>query len=172
MNGTDSADTLEGIQQSPFRTIVRAWIVAGTLDIIVASIYYPLAYKIKLVALYQGIASGVLGSKAFAGGATTAMLGLALHYLIALIWTLFFFMIYPRLKVMSWNRIITAISYSIVVSCVMTFVVLPLSSANHSRGPLNVVHFAIDTIILMFTIGTPLSVIVGNFYSGRRDMQR
>lgn len=147
------------------RALALAWLVAGTLDITVASIYYPLAYGIKLISLYQGIASGVLGRAAFSGGAGTAILGLTFHYTIALIWTVFFFLIFPRLKVMWKNRFLTAAAYGTFVSFAMTFVVLPLSNVHHSNRPLNVPHFCIDTIILMFTIGLPLSLIAGKHYA-------
>ncbi len=147
------------------RTILSAWLLAGTLDIAVASVYYPLAYGVKLIVLYQGIASGVLGAAAFSGGAGTAALGLALHYFIALMWTFFFFVVFPFIKKLSRNPFLNAAGYGIVVSCAMTFVVLPLSNVHHSNQPLNVLHFAIDTVILIFTIGTPISTIIGKHYS-------
>lgn len=174
----DSKTTIPPIAKpgSIVRALATAWLVAGTLDITVASIYYPLAYKIKLVVLYQGIASGVLGRSAFSGGAGTAILGLAFHYVIALIWTAFFFLTFPRLHFMSKNLLITAVGYGILVSCIMTFVVLPLSNVHHSHQALNVLHFCIDSVILMFTIGSPLSLIAGRHYaaasSKRRDNEK
>ncbi len=148
---------------TPVKTVLLAWIAAGTADIVVASVYYPLAYGLKRMVLYQGIASGVLGAAAFSGGVGTAILGLALHYIIALIWTVFFYLAFPRLKFMSKNLFVTAIGYGIFVSCAMTFIVLPLSNVHHSRAPLNILHFTIDTVILMFTIGAPLSFIIGRY---------
>ena len=153
-----------GKSSGALKTIFSAWLLAGTLDITVASIYYPLVYGLKLVVLYQGIASGVLGASAFSGGIWTALLGLALHYSIALIWTLFFFLVFPLIRKLSGNPLLTAAGYGIFVSCAMTFVVLPLSSVHHSSQPLNILHFAIDTLILVFTIGTPISTIIGKYY--------
>lgn len=148
-----------------FKPILSAWLVAGTLDITVASIYYPLAYGLKLTALYQGIASGVLGPTAFSGGVGTALLGLALHYLITLIWTCFFYFVFPFVRKVLRNPFVNAGLYGVFVSCAMTFVVLPLSNVPHSGQPLNILHFAIDTVILIFTIGTPVSTIIGKYYS-------
>lgn len=160
------------VQSRPYHklagVILLAWIAAGTADIVVASIYYPLAYGLKRMVLYQGIASGVLGASAFSGGVGTAILGLAIHYMIALIWTLFFFVIFPKLIIMSKNLLLTAVGYGVFVSCAMTFIVLPLSDVRHSGAPLNIAHFSIDTVILMFTIGMPLSVIVGRYYARRK----
>jgi len=68
-------------------TILLAWLLAGTLDITAAFVYYVGSSATGAERLLQGIASGVLGAAAFTGGAATAVLGLLLHYLIALIWT-------------------------------------------------------------------------------------
>jgi hypothetical protein len=50
------------------KAVLKTCLIAGTLDITAASIYYPLFYKFRLILLYQNIASGVFGEKAFAGG--------------------------------------------------------------------------------------------------------
>jgi hypothetical protein len=163
MVSEDSSAVTTSRSRSPARTIVTAWLLAGTLDIIVASVYFPLAGKFRLILLYQGIASGVLGAGAFAGGMLTAILGLSLHYLIAFIWTVFFFFVYPRMKFLSRNRIATAIGYAVFVSCVMTFAILPLSNVHHY--PVRVGPFLISTVILMFTIGLPITTITRKYYS-------
>ncbi len=149
--------------RGPIRTIIAAWLVAGTADITAASVYFPIAGRFRLIELYQGIASGVLGANAFNGGVAAAMLGLLLHYLIALIWTTFFFLIYPRLKLLQKNRLGTAVGFAVFVSCVMSFLVLPLSNVFHA--PFNFRHFLISTAILMFTIGLPITTVVTNYYS-------
>lgn len=166
MVSEDSSAVTPSSSRGPVRTIVTAWLLAGTLDITVASIYFPLAGKFRLMLLYQGIASGVLGARAFAGGMQTAILGLALHYLIALIWTAFFFFVYPKLKILSINRTATAVAYAVFVSIVMSFVVLPLSNVHHF--PVRAEPFLISTVILMFTIGLPITTIVRKYYSTNR----
>ena len=166
MVSEDSSAVTPSSSRGPVRTVVTAWLLAGTLDITVASIYFPLAGKFRLILLYQGIASGVLGARAFAGGIQTAILGLSLHYLIALIWTVFFFFAYPKMKFLAMNRTATAIGYAVFVSCVMTFVVLPLSNVHHS--PVRAEPFLISTVILIFTIGLPITTIVRKYYSTNR----
>jgi hypothetical protein len=163
MVSEDSSPITPSRSRGPLRTIVTAWLLAGTLDITVASIYFPLAGKFRLILLYQGIASGVLGARAFAGGMQSAILGLLLHYLIALIWTVFFFFVYPKMKFLSVNRTATAVGYAVFVSCVMTFVVLPLSNVHHY--PVKAEPFLISTVILMFTIGLPITTVVRKYYS-------
>lgn len=161
----------EGVRSyGPAATIVTAWLLAGTIDITVASIYFPLAGGFKLILLYQNIASGVLGAGAFAGGIWTAALGLVFHYTIAFIWTEFYFLLCRRIHLYSWNRAVTAAAYGILVSCVMTFIVLPLSNVHHY--PVKPEHFIISTVILMFTIGLPIATIVGRYYSARHASER
>ena len=148
------------------QSIVTAWVIAGTIDIVVALTYYPLTAGVAPLAILQGIASGVLGPPAFQGGAATAAFGLACHYTIALIWTLFFFAIYPRVPLLRRSRLLTAVLYGTFVSAVMTFVVLPLSNVRHR--PFNLRAFVVATVILMFAIGLPLAIVAGRHYAARR----
>jgi hypothetical protein len=139
--------------------VLIAWLLAGTLDISAAAIYYPLASGVKVTTLLQGIASGVLGDKAFAGGLETAMLGLALHYLIALIWTLVFLLVFRSVKGRFTNLFLIGMAYGIVVWFVMNMIVLPLS--NVRQGPFNLPQAIVGAVILMFCIGLPIAMIVG-----------
>lgn len=149
--------------RSAFRTILVAWLVAGTLDILVAVTYYPLTAHVSVERLLQGIASGLLGMQAFAGGVATAALGLLCHYSIALIWTLFFFVVFPRMKILARSLVPTGLAYGLFVGLVMNVVVVPLSRT--PKGPFNLTHFLIAVFILLFTIGLPLAEIIGRYYS-------
>jgi hypothetical protein len=145
-------------------TMLLAWLVAGTADIVVACTYYPLTVGVHVLPILQGIAAGVLGAGAFDGGVATALLGLGCHYLIALIWTMIFFAIYRREPLLSRHRIITAIAYGVLVSVVMTFVVLPLSRVAPRRFDPG--FFAVATLILVCTIGAPLTWFASRRVSG------
>ncbi len=160
-----STDTSVATRNSSaaLRTILAAWLVAGTLDITAASLYYPLVYKFKLILLYQNIASGVFGAKAFSGGPGMAALGLLFHYFIALSWTLFFFIIYPKVKIMWRNRYATATGFGMFVWVVMNLVVVPLSRVD--RGAFTIRHFIVSVVFLVICIGLPLSLIAGRYYS-------
>lgn len=139
--------------------VLIAWFVAGTLDITTAILYYVGLSGARAERLLQGIASGLLGARAFDGGAATALLGLALHYLIALIWTLVFFVAFRALGALRRRLILIGIVYGLIVWLVMNLVVLPLS--NVSRGPFQPRAAAIAAIILIFCIGLPMSLVIG-----------
>lgn len=143
--------------------MLTAWLVAGTADIVIACIYYPLTAGISVTRLLQGIAAGLLGARAFAGGSATAALGLACHYGIALIWTVLFFLVYPRLGFLSRSRLLTAALYGAFVSAVMSFVVLPLSRVAPRAFHLG--FFTVATVILICSIGLPLSLVAGRYFA-------
>src|SRR5262249_25429247 len=113
--------------------VTIAWVLAGTLHIAAAVFYYIGPSSAGAERLLQGIASGVLGARAFDGGGATALLGLALHYLIALIWTLVFLVAWRTLGALRRHLVLSGIMYGIIVWLVMNLVVLPLS--NVARGP-------------------------------------
>jgi len=154
---------IEGNFKAAVKTVVTAWLLAGTLDITAAGVYYPLTYKITPIDLLKGIASGIFGKKAFTGGIQMALFGLVTHYLIALIWTTFFFLIFPRIKILSINRFITGMIYGIFVWLIMNLIIIPLSNAVHL--PLSVPHALVGVVFLMFCMGLPVSMIVGKHYS-------
>ncbi|MBZ5663023.1 MAG: hypothetical protein LAO30_00320 [Acidobacteriia bacterium] len=68
--------------QNPLLAIVWAGLACGTLDITAALLVYGRFGRPPL-RLLQGIAAGLLGSRAFEGGIAIAVLGLFCHYFIA-----------------------------------------------------------------------------------------
>jgi len=137
----------------------------GSLDIIAAIVnfYAKTGKDPQLVLKY--IASALVGKEAFAGGSAMSALGLLLHFLIAFIWTMFFFWIYPKLRFLSFNRIITGILYGIFIWFIMSHVVVPMSKA--PGGAFNLKQAAIAALILIGAIGLPLSFIAYRYYKGK-----
>jgi len=140
-------------------TVLIAWLLAGTLDITAAILFYVGLSSARAERLLRGIASGLLGARAFDGGVATAFLGLALHYLIALIWTLVFLVALRTLPGLRRHLVLTGISYGIIVWLVMNLVVLPLSNA--ARGPFQLQAAAVAATILVLCIGLPISLVIG-----------
>ena len=129
-------------------TVLMAWLLAGTLDITTAILFYVGPSRAQAARLLQGIASGLLGA-----------LGLALHYLIALIWTLVFLVAFRTLGVLRRYLGLIGIAYGIIVWLVMNLVVLPLS--NVARGPFQLGAAGIAATILVLCIGLPISLVIG-----------
>jgi hypothetical protein len=157
--GRETGGTASSTRRSDVMVVVFAWLVAGTLDITAAVTYYPLTVGVRPIRILQGIASGVLGRRAFDGGAGAAALGLLFHYLIAFIWTVLFFLVARRFKVMTRHTVSVGAIYGIVVWAVMNLIVVPLSNAG--GGPLKLTQAVIAAVILIFCIGFPIVGIVG-----------
>src|SRR5665213_652277 len=78
-NESGSEDAMTGLE-----TITLAGMVAGTLDITATSTLFALQ-GLSLERLWQGIASGALGTSSFSGGKKTAAAGLLFHFVIAFV---------------------------------------------------------------------------------------
>jgi hypothetical protein len=144
------------------KTILLAGLLAGTLDITSAFIYVSILGREPIRVLYY-IASAIMGKDAMTGSTLIAIFGLALHYFIAFSFTFFFFLIYPKLKIMAKNKYITAIVYGLFVWAVMNLLVVPLS--NVKTGPFNLKNAGINAGILIIAIGLPVSLIAHAYYS-------
>ena len=145
-----------------FSKIIKAWLIVGTLDISSAFIYYFIKTGNNPLTILNYIASAILGKEAFSGGTMIRLLGLFLHYFIAFSFTIFFFWLFPKIKIFSKNKILTGIVYGIFVWAVMNLVVVPLS--NIAARPFNVVSAIINAVILIVCIGIPLSFMASKFY--------
>ena len=64
--------------------VVLGGAAAGALDIAYAIVFWWFRNRVPPVRILQSVAAGLLGRPAYAGGLPTAILGLALHFLIAL----------------------------------------------------------------------------------------
>jgi len=127
MTNTFSLTTKSSLLRPAIKTILLAWLVAGTLDITYAIIMWgPVFGKITAAQLLQGIASVLIGKDALTGGTPTALLGLAMHYGISLAWTLIYFFIFPWLPSLTRNKWVSGMLYGVFVWSMMSLVVLPL----------------------------------------------
>jgi uncharacterized membrane protein YagU involved in acid resistance len=135
--------------------LIKVWLLVGTLDISAALFYYYIRTGKDPENVLRFVASGVFGKDAFSGGTIMSIYGLAFHFLNAFLFTVFFFWIFPKLKLLSKNRILTAIGYGIFIWAVMQLIVLPLSKIGVTSFTLKSASIAIS--ILIVCIGLPLS---------------
>ncbi len=147
---------------NPFKTIFWGGLIAGTLDITGACVVSWLRAGVVPVRVFQSVASGLLGSAAYTGGARTAVLGLALHFFIATTWTVVFYLASRKLRFLVAQPIVWGLVYGVVVYAFMNFVVLRLSQFPQ-RTPPTLTGRLIGLLIIMFCIGLPIAVIVRRF---------
>ncbi len=144
-------------------TILKAGLLVGTLDILSAVIYVTIrSGSFVPFNICKFVASGIFGKNAATGGTLMIIAGLVLHYIIAFAFTIFFFWLYPKIKFLSKNKILTGVIYGILIWTFMNVIVVPLS--NVAYRPFNVTNAAINMIILIVCIGIPLSFIAAKSY--------
>jgi hypothetical protein len=144
------------------KAILLAGLLVGTLDILAASTQ-TLIYGRNPMDMLKFIASGVFGNAALTGGPAFSFYGLFFHYCIAMGWTVLFFLVYPKLDLLSKNRVVTGLLYGLFVWICMSQIVLPLS--NTPSFPFKLSGAIISVIILMAAIGLPLSFMARRYYS-------
>lgn len=151
-----------------FSRIIIAGLIVGTLDILAALIhYFAKTGKDPLIVL-KFIASGVFGKSAFSGGPVLIFAGLTFHYLIAFLSTIFFFWVFPKVRNLVKNEILTGIIYAVFVWVVMNLIVVPLS--NTPPQPFNLMNAFVGIIILIVCMGIPLAVMVNSFYNNEHSV--
>jgi uncharacterized membrane protein YagU involved in acid resistance len=105
----------------------------------------------------------VLGGDAFKGGLPIAFLGLLFHFFIATSFAAFYFLIYPRVKFLSTQKVIAGLLYGIFVWIVMNLLILPLTLIPQS--PFEFYFVLRNVIVLMLMIGLPVSFLAHRYYS-------
>lgn len=136
--------------------IAATGIAAGSLDILAAfaNAYFQAGSGPQRV--LQSVASGAFGKESFDGGWTTALAGLAFHYLIATWWTLVYFTAYQRLALLRKNVWISGVFYGIFVWICMNLIVIPLSQIGRFPIPFKP-QMLIGVGILIVCIGIPIA---------------
>jgi hypothetical protein len=143
-----------------WQVILWSGFLAGTLDLTYAIVVYGFLGA-KPIRILQGIASGLLGASSFQGGWETAVLGTALHFLIALGAAAVYYALSRKIALLTKRYMVSGLIYGVAVYLFMNFIVLPLSAVH--RGHFTLTSVIIAVIPLMFCIGLPISLIVHRY---------
>jgi hypothetical protein len=146
-----------------FKTILIAGFIVGTLDGLAAITSSYIQREVTPDRVFQFVASGVFGKDAFAGGIPMALLGVIFHYIVAYGWTTLFFLAYPKLKFLSWNKYIVGIAYGIFVLFAMQLVVVPLSNVPNAKPGVRLPQLP-QVFIHMFLVGLPIVLLAKRYY--------
>ncbi len=139
-------------------------VAAGILDIC-SAIGAWLPRGVPPVRILQSVASGVYGSDAYQGGWSTAIIGLGLHFLIALTAAAVFYLASRVLRFMTERPVISGFLYGELVYLFMNFVVIPLSAIGE-RSPLSWQSLVTGPVGHLIFVGLPISLAVRH-YAGR-----
>jgi predicted ABC-type sugar transport system permease subunit len=140
----------------PLVFVLAGGLLAGTLDIIYACTFWALKAEVPAERILQSVAAGVLGQASFVGGARTAALGLALHYMIAVSMSVVYYLAARRWAILWQRPVALGAAYGLLLYGVMNFVVVPLSRAGSgSQDPL---WIALTVAVHVVFVGIPIAV--------------
>ncbi len=161
----------EGVSEDSARAnrataaIMIGGLVAGTCDLAYVLTFYGVQ-GVAPTHILQTIASGLLGTNAYEGGWASALLGLALHFLIALAAATLYYLASRKLTVLlSWAPLGGAL-YGAAIYFFMRRVVLPLSAVPDFTA--STLADATDFASHVFLIGLPIALIVRRYGSPLR----
>lgn len=142
--------------------VLTTGLLAGFLDGMAAIIDYLLRGRTHPENIFKYIASGVFGKKAFTSGPIMIVWGVLFHFLIAMLFTLFYYLIYKKIKGLGNQLILPPVLYGSFVWVVMNLVVVPLSF--NTPVTLSFQKIIISLLILIFCIGLPITFMARKYY--------
>lgn len=107
-------------------TILRIGLIAGTLDITDALVFSWFR-GVTPTRVFQYIASGLLGPQSMQLGMAAVILGILIHFTIALTWTAIFYVASRKFPILHQRPVISGLLYGAAVYLFMNLVALPLS---------------------------------------------
>jgi hypothetical protein len=138
--------------------IVRATVVAGTLDILAAFVM-QIANKVPPLRVLQAIASGWLGPSAFGAGLPGAALGLAFHYLlIAALVVVYMLAVGDRTLALQ-RPLLCGVLLGVSMYVFMNAVVLPLSRIPFHPS-YHLVPVLMGLAVHVLCVGIPIAYLV------------
>jgi hypothetical protein len=149
-------------RSSAWRAILWGGLIAGTLDIADAIVFFGLRGA-RPIRILQSIASGVLGSASFQGGWKSAALGTVLHFLIALGAAAVYYAASRRLTLLTRHAVVSGLLYGAAVYLFMNRVVLPLSAVAKPSASAPTVVLVNGVLAVVLCVGLPIALLVRRY---------
>jgi len=142
--------SLSGEKPRALLSILVGGLIAGALDLTSAFYFYGRGVP-------RVIAAGLLGRGVIGGSGTGVyVLGILLHFFIALSAAAVFYLVSRKLEFMTAHFIVSGLFFGIGLNLVMTLIVLPLS-ALHASAPIPRRDLIQGLLIHMLLIGLPIA---------------
>ena len=148
--------------------MTRAWkgilaggVIAGVLDILFAFVFYGI-HGASPGRILRSVSSGLLGKRAFEGGAGPVVLGALCQLVIPTFAAAVYFGFDRAFAAARRRPLASGLLFGIVVYAVMNFVVVPLSAVPYERHfPIGMVAPAV--LAHMFLVGLPIALAVRSY---------
>jgi hypothetical protein len=146
-----------------YKTVLLTGLFVAATDIMYAYISATVKSGHFPEKMFMYIAGGALGlEKSMQGGAGVELLGLFFHLFISMSFTLFFFLIFPKLKFLRFNKYLVGMLFGIFVNLVMQFIILPVTPL--PSQPFNLSKTIFDWIIFGIVFGIPVVYNAYEYY--------
>ena len=143
---------------SPRRALLLGAVTVGVLDILDAFVFFGFR-GVPPLRILQAIASGLVGpTSAVAGGLATATLGLFLHFFIALMIVLVFYLMSRKVPILTRYPVIAGALYGVAVYFIMTLAVVPSSAIAAVRALPSLPVLVNGLLIHAFGVGIPAAL--------------
>ena len=158
----DSIQVVLPVAPATHSCAVPAIVVGGVIVAVVDLLYAIVVYSPRQpLFILQTIASGLLGPRAYSEGAYSCVLGVLLHFSIALTAATVFFLASRYLRFLITHVVASGLAYGAVVFAVMHMVVLPLSAVpKHGIRP---AYMALELVEHLFFVGLPIAFSVRHY---------
>jgi hypothetical protein len=142
------------------KAIIWGGAACAILDGIAASVQFGLK-GIKPLRVWQGVASGLLGERAFGQGWAAGGFGLLLHLVIAFSAATVFVEACTQIPLLARAYWISGVVYGVLVFVVMNLVVVPLSA--RPKRPASSLIIIVQFIVHVVFVGLPIAMAANRF---------
>lgn len=139
------------------KPIILSGFIAGTMDALAAIYFFTKPHSLHNISLvFRYILKGILGQGAYKTGFIYPLSGIMLHYLIAVIWSAFYLLIFSNVF-KSGFILLKTVAFAALIWIIMNAFVLPISgvSSAHYDGWSVMKSF----LILVVCVSLPIVVI-------------
>jgi hypothetical protein len=154
-------------KDSMAKKIIWVGLLVGLLDALAAVINAYFSFGLMPYGVFQYIASGLIGQKAYQSQALPVSLGVIIHFSIAITITFIFYHAYIRFKKASTPKFLMGSMYGLWVWLVMNYIIIPFSLIG--TYPENPTQIVIGLLIHIFVIGIPIELLTRRNVKNRRE---
>jgi uncharacterized membrane protein YagU involved in acid resistance len=147
------------------KAILVGGLIAGTCDILYATIYSWFKAAVPPTKILQSVASGLLGADAYNGGTPVAVLGLGLHFFMALVFAAVYVNAARSWRVLVEKPILCGATFGLLIYLFMNLVVLPLSRFPNQHFP-STLTLVTSIIVHTLLFGVPIALAARRAWIG------
>jgi hypothetical protein len=154
-----------------FKMVLLTGLFVGTTDLVAAYVSQWIKTGKFADKMLNYIAGGGIGlENSMNGGNWVQLMGLFFHYFIAFSFTLFFFLIFPRLKFLWYNKYLVGMLYGPFVGLTMGQLILKLTPL--PSGPFSLSNSIVGWLILGVVLGIPIAYNAYKYYGADSSLPR